>query len=183
MPIKLNSYTGEEPLKDLTKAPYHGKVEGDSIVNINCPSCGEPKAQTLISAPTSLQCKSPKNCNTPILLSSASTPQEYGEELWREAKEPTEFCRIFDFRNSMHICLIERGSLAVKQIADASISVEFVQISRAGNHSLTLRVDTNQRFYHVIIDVADLLSPKFSEEIAKKTRAWVTRNHVFLMTY
>ncbi len=115
-------------------------------------------------------------------LHTATSAQSYAQELWIHAGSPETFTKIFDFANSMYLCKVSKANepLTVEQIANASIRVKFVQVCEAGDHSLLLEFQSRRRSWLVESKVEDILSASFSEVVAKKTRAWVTRTQFHL---
>ncbi len=113
-------------------------------------------------------------------LFMAATPQSYADALW-DHEDPPPVKQIFEFKNGIYQAINrDDGKPMINQIADAGMNIKFVQISENGDHSITLELRHQQKTHLVDMKVEDLLSASFSEVIARKTRAWVSRTQTHL---
>ena len=116
---------------------------------------------------------------SPNDFDSANTPFEYANQLFSMAGNPERFSRVFEFQKKMYLAF-NKKDLQVEMLANAAIKVQFVQISEAGDHSVTLEIDDGSRVWQVHLRVKDLLTSALSDTVSDKTRLWVTRDQRLL---
>lgn len=120
---------------------------------------------------------------SPNDFDSANTPYEYADQLWSKAGNPDSFHKVFEFQKKTYLAKREgssKGDLKVEMLANAAIKVQFVQISEAGDHSVTLELDEGPRTWTVHLRARDLLTQGLSDIVSDKTRLWVTRDQRLL---